>query len=120
MTDGDSVPQLGFVASASWEQVGRDAVAGELAEARFAVDEELRALEKALRDGDDVDAQAVRDARMALNQARRVVERHVATIVDDTEPWGTHLPSLPAGRAHEVYCGAGSGWRNTGGETDEG
>jgi len=115
----EDVPQLGFVSSASWEQVGRDAVAGELVEARYAVEEEFRELEATLRDGGELDAGSIRDARMALNQARRVLERHIATIAEEAEPWGNHVPSMPASRAHEVYCGVGSGWPNTGAATDD-
>jgi len=95
--DGGRVPQFAFVESATWEQVGRDAVAGELVEARYEVDEAFRELEETLRDSGQVDERQVRDARMALNQARRVLEEHVATTTDGASAWGEPVPDMPYG-----------------------
>ena len=97
-----AVPQLAFVASASWEDVARNAVAGELVEARYDVSDALADVERRLRSGEELDEKLVRDARREMNQARRVLERHVATVVDETEPWAGPLPSIPIGRYREV------------------
>jgi len=96
-SDDERVPQLAFVESTTWEQVGRDAVAGELTEARYDVDGAFRELEETLRDGEQLDERQVRDARMALNQARRVLEEHVATVTDGTTAWGEPVPDMPYG-----------------------
>ena len=96
---------LGFVASASWECVGRKAVAGELYEARQVIDDEFWPLEEALRRGEEIDAAQVRDARMALNRAHRVLEEYVATTTDGTEPWGQPVPDIPFGRLREISHG---------------
>ena len=95
--DDERVPQLAFVESATWEHVGRDAVTGELVEARYDVDDVFRDLEETLRDGEQLDERQVRDARMALNQARRVLEEHVATVTDETTAWGEPVPNMPYG-----------------------
>lgn len=95
--DDERVPQLAFVESTTWEHVGRDAVAGELVEARYDVDGAFRELEKTLRDGERLDERQVRDARMALNQARRVLEEHVATVTEGTTAWGEPAPDMPYG-----------------------
>lgn len=100
--EGERVPDFAFVESATWEQVGRDAVAGELVEARYEVDGVFRELEEALRDGGQVDERQVRDARMALNQARRVLEEHVAVATDGTSAWGEPVPDMPYGVYREV------------------
>lgn len=100
--ESDRVPQLAFVENATWEHVGRTAVAGELGEARHDVDGSFRDLASTLRGGEELTEQQVRDARVALNQARRVLEEHVATVADGAGAWGDPVPSMPYGVYKDV------------------
>lgn len=93
---------LPFATDASWERVGREAVAGELSESRYAVDEEFRTLEAALRAGEEIDARQVRDARVALNRAHNILEMYVATTTEGTRAWGHPAPDIPVGRLREL------------------
>jgi hypothetical protein len=96
--DGDDagrVPDLGRTRNATWEDVARHAVVGELGESRRDVEDAFFDLEEALRDGEDLDADDVTDARMALNRARRALEEHVATVTDGTGAWGDPVPTIP-------------------------
>jgi len=105
-SDGDQEheagPQLGLAESASWEDVGRHAVRGELFDAREDVADAFRQLEETLWTGEPIDEDEVREARVALNRARRVIEQYVATVADGTEPWEQPLPDVPYGRLWEV------------------
>jgi len=100
--DPDDVAHLSLATSASWEHVARDAVRGELYEGRSEVMRTFGELEDALRRGEPLDASDVKDARQALNQARRTLEHHVATVADGTGAWDSPIPSMPAGRYREV------------------
>jgi len=101
MTADEYEGTLGFVATASWERVGREVVAGELSESRAEVEDAFRDIERTLRSGEAVDADQVRDARMELNRAYRVLERYVATTSDDVEPWELP-PDIPTGRLWDL------------------
>jgi len=85
-----------------WERVGRELAARECGRRRAAVDDELYALEAALREGDDVDAEDVEDARRAVNALRRLVEDQLAPLAG-VEPWGATPPDMPYGAAREHY-----------------
>lgn len=93
--DAEGVLHLALAESATWEDVGRTAVGGELFEARHDVDAAFHDLEETLRAGEAIDERQVRDARMALNEARRILEEHVATVADGTTAWGQPIPNMP-------------------------
>jgi len=102
MTDEESPPSapIGFTTTTSWERVGREVVAGELFESRGGVRDEFHDIETALRSGEEIDADQIRDARMALNRAYRILEHYVATTTDGVEPWELP-PDIPMGRFRE-------------------
>ena len=85
-----------------WREVGRDAVAGELSEGQFAVEAILHdIIMDTLREGEDPTPGQVREARMALNHTRRVLEQYVAPAAG-CEPWGAPVPDIPYGTLREV------------------
>jgi len=103
MTDEESPPNvpLACTMTASWERVGREVVAGELFESRAEIGDEFHDIETALRNGEEIDADQIRDARMALNRAYRILEHYVATTTtDDVEPWELP-PDIPEAGADE-------------------
>jgi len=89
-----------------WNEVGREAVGMELDGARFDVEKITRELTmKTLYQDDDPSAEQIREARMAMNRCRRVLEEYVAPPAG-CEPWGDPVPEMPYGRARDVYhCG---------------
>lgn len=87
--------------STQWEAVGRRAVSTQLNEARFDVEGVLRELAGDLRDGENIDVSDVRDARIALNTARRVLEEQVAPVAGG-EPWSEPVPEIPMWKLWEL------------------
>jgi hypothetical protein len=85
-----------------WERVGRELAARECGRRRATVDDELYALERTLREGDDVDAEDIQKARHALNALRRLVEDQLAPLAG-VEPWNSSPPDMPYGAAREHY-----------------
>jgi hypothetical protein len=85
-----------------WENIGRDLAAQESGRRRADVEEEFHSLERALREGDDIDADDIEDARHALNALRRLLEDQLAPLAG-VEPWGSSPPSMPYGAAREHY-----------------
>lgn len=85
-----------------WERVGRDLAASECGRRRADVDDELYALERTLREGDDVEPADVEDARNALNALRRLLEDQLAPLAG-VEPWSSSPPDMPYGAAREHY-----------------
>lgn len=85
-----------------WERIGRDLAAQECGRRRAAVDDELYALERTIREGDDVDAEDIEDARQAVNALRRLVEDQFAPLAG-VEPWGSTPPDMPHSAAREHY-----------------
>lgn len=94
MSDADDVDR--------WERVGRELAARECGRRRADVDDELHALERTLREGDDVEPADVEDARRALNALRRLVEDQLAPLAG-VEPWSSSPPDMPYGVAREHY-----------------
>ncbi|MFY4815739.1 hypothetical protein ACOJIV_24085 [Haloarcula sp. AONF1] len=84
-----------------WERIGRDLAAQECGRRRAAVDDELYALERTIREGDDVDAEDIEDARHALNALRRLLEDQLAPVAG-VEPWGSP-PDMPYGAVVKHY-----------------
>ncbi|QLH78655.1 hypothetical protein HZS55_15765 [Halosimplex rubrum] len=86
-----------------WREVGRKAVGMELEDARYDVESALYAItvDTMFRGGDPT-ADQVKEARMALNLAHRILEEYVAPAAG-CEPWGDPVPDMPYGRAKEVY-----------------
>ncbi|QLH80987.1 hypothetical protein [Halosimplex pelagicum] len=86
-----------------WREVGRKSAASELDEARFGVEEALYdILMNTMYQGGDPTPEQIRDARMALNLAYRILETRIAPIAG-CEPWGGPLPDIPSGKARETY-----------------
>lgn len=85
-----------------WERVGRELAARECARRRADADDELYALERTLREGDDVEPADIEDARRALNALRRLVEDQLAPLAG-VEPWGSSVPSMPYSVVRENY-----------------
>lgn len=86
-----------------WRKVGRNAAADELEEARHDVESAMYdiTIETMMRGGDPTPEQ-IREARMALNFAHRVLEEYIAPAAG-CESWGDPVPDMPHGRAKEVY-----------------
>lgn len=91
-TDADSVP---------WETVARRGATFQLDDARFSVEDVLGTIAEDLRAGDDLDADDIVRARLALNEARRMLEEILAPIAG-AEEWGDPLPRLPMDRMWEA------------------
>jgi len=86
-----------------WREVGREAAAGEFESARFEVEVALYdIIVGTMYEGGDPSPEQIRDARMALNHTRRLLETRIAPIAG-CEPWGDPLPDIPFGRARDVY-----------------
>jgi len=86
-----------------WREVGRVAAADELEEGRYDVESALYAITvETMYSGGDPTPEQVREARMALNFAYRVLEEYIAPAAG-CEPWGDPVPDMPYGRAKEVY-----------------
>lgn len=86
-----------------WREVGRKAAAMEIEEGRCDVEAALHdiTVDTMFRGGDPTPEQ-IREARKALNFARRVVEEYAAPAAG-CDSWGGPMPDIPYGRASEVY-----------------
>ena len=92
-----------------WQTVGRKAVADELGEGQFMVERALRDITMGtMYEGADPTPEQIRDARAALNRARRVLEQYAAPAAG-CEPWGQPVPNIPHGRVREVWGKASEG-----------
>jgi hypothetical protein len=95
MTDTPAPITVGRAESRGWEAVGRTAVRSELLRSSEDLREEVNGVCYALIQGEQVTAGDVRAVRMADNELRRMVEMYLASVADDCEPWGSHVPSMP-------------------------
>jgi len=86
-----------------WETAARDAVSEDLRSRGDDVRAALYDLADRLFAGEDPTVEDVREARQALDVARSVVEDRAALVVDDVEPWGQPVMSMPYGAAREHY-----------------
>lgn len=86
-----------------WREVGREAVGMELEDARYDVESALYAITvDTMFKGGDPTPEQVKEARMALNLAHRILEQYVAPDAG-CELWGDPVPDMPYGRAKEAY-----------------
>jgi hypothetical protein len=86
-----------------WNEVGREAAASELDSARFEVEAALYDIViDTMYSGADPTPEQIREARMALNLTRRVLEQYIAPAAG-CQPWGDPVPDMPFGRAREAY-----------------
>jgi hypothetical protein len=85
-----------------WEQSGRKAAGMQLVGAHHDVEEILfEVTAETMLVGEDPTADQIREARMALNTARRVLEEFVAPAAGE-EPWGEPMPDIPVGVLWEM------------------
>lgn len=86
-----------------WREVGRRAAADELEDGRHDVQAALFDITvDTMYSGGDPTPEQVREARMALNFTRRVLESYIAPAAG-CQPWGDPVPDIPFGRVREVY-----------------
>lgn len=83
-----------------WEDLARTLLASELFTAANDVDLAFDEVERALRQGEDLDADDVREARFALREAWRLLEDKVAPFTDGVEPWA-RPPDVPTSVARK-------------------
>jgi len=99
-----------------WDRIGREVAANQLEDCEREVSDALYAIVKAMAfHGDDPTPEQVRNARVALNQARYTLEESIAPAAG-CEQWGDPLPEMPVGRLQDLVEGTNI---NQGGETDE-
>lgn len=99
-----------------WDSIGRKAAAEQLEDSEYEVADTLRAIIETMSyDGDDPTPEQVRDARVALNQARYTLEESIAPAAG-CEQWGDPLPEMPVRRLQDLVDGTNI---NQGGEADE-
>lgn len=86
-----------------WEEAGRKAAAARLEESRYDVEAALYDITvDTMHRGGNPTPEQIREARMALNLARRVLETTIAPAAG-CEPWDGPLPDIPFHKYRELH-----------------